>query len=81
MTDQPTTTVLIRPSVDELASGAADQWGSREDPCRLDFIRGYKDQRDGKRDAPEEMAAGAAYNSGYIASRDDQEAENRFAKS
>ncbi len=71
MTSQTTSIRPANPSVDDFAQSAADRWGSRTDPCRADFIRGYKDQQAGSRNAPAEMAANAAYNSGYVAARDD----------
>jgi hypothetical protein len=57
---------------------ALDEWSevedgqpNYEDPCRPDFIQGWKDQRADKApNAPADLARGAAYNSGYIAARE-----------
>lgn len=59
-------------------NAALDEWSEADDgepnysdPCRPDFILGWNDFRAGKHpSAPQDMARGAAYNSGFIAARE-----------
>jgi len=46
-------------------------WGSDNDPCKIDFYHGWDDQEAGRvPNPPPQLDRSAAYNSGYIASRE-----------
>ncbi len=53
---------------------ALQDWGSLDDPCQGDFIQGWYDQNAGKAPlAPKQIDRGAAYNSGFVAARENAE--------